>query len=206
MLYTYRDIATGDRSSQKPHLALSFLRLQECGHRAQGGENQLLLRHFSSWSWLSAKWGFSANIAFFSPFLGIILPFLLYAELLWNCPDPPPLHKEASQSPGSLHYFSILPESFKILSIWEAGQSCKGGAPQVGAVWNHLPYSRWLDTLLYCLQHSGKSWTTVRNCMMDGDEPMAINLLVCLLISIKIIEEKNPQTTEVFIETKVTRN
>lgn len=48
MLYTHWDTATGDRSSQKLHLALSFLRLQECGHRAQGGENQLSVRHFSS--------------------------------------------------------------------------------------------------------------------------------------------------------------
>lgn len=206
MLYTYRDIATGDRSSQKLHLALSFLRLQECGHRAQGGENQLLLRHFSSWSWLSAKWGFSANIAFFFSFSGYHFAFSSLCRIVME------LSRSTSTAQGSITIsrkpalFSILPESFKILSIWEAGQSRKGGAPQVGAVWNHPPYSRWLDTLLYCLQHSGKSWTTVRNCMMDGDEPMAINLLVCLLISIKITEEKNPQTTEVFIETKVTRN
>lgn len=30
--------------------SLSFLRLQECVHRAQGGENQLLLCHLSSQS------------------------------------------------------------------------------------------------------------------------------------------------------------
>lgn len=38
MIYTHWDTATGDRSSQKPHLALSFFRPQEYGHRAQRRE------------------------------------------------------------------------------------------------------------------------------------------------------------------------
>lgn len=126
---------------------------------AQGGENQLLF--LSSQSWLSDKWGFSTNVSFFLLFYGSSCLFF-YARLLWNCPDPPSLHKEASWPPGGLHFFPSSQRALKSSPRGKQDKVVSSGTPQVGAFWTHPPHSRWLDALFYCLQHSWQSWTTIR--------------------------------------------
>lgn len=154
MLYTHGDTATGDRSFQKPHLVLSFLRLQECGHKEERTNSYF---YPANHDFLTSG-ASQLTYLFFSYSMDHLV---FYARLLWNCPDPPSLHKEASWPPGGLHFFPSSQRALKSSPRGKQDKAVSSGTPQVGAFWTHPSHSRWLDAL-FCLQHSGQSWTTIR--------------------------------------------
>lgn len=107
--------------------------------------------------------------------------------------------------------FSILPQSCKILSIWETGVSCEEWGTTTSGCCLEWILTRYgtlvlispsvLKVVRYTPLQPAALGTKLEHswdCTMGGEELKALNILVCLLISIKLIGKKPQNHSDIY--------
>lgn len=218
MLYPHYDTVTGDKSFLKPSPVFPETTGQEHRlHDARRKEPTVTLpfiQHVLAFSHLEVL---SQCIIIF-PVLCIISFF--FFKVVLELSRSASTAQRVTKTCKKCSLPSILPESFKILSTREAGASCEEWgttASKCCLKWILMRYHTHVlisPSVLKVVRYAppqppalGTKLDQSQDCTMDGEEFMALNMLVCLLISIKLIGKKpNKQTTEIFIKTELTKH